>query len=244
MSEKEVVMALSRAVNFTGPRHQSPPLGILSVAYTVLFCAGLYPVSSLGGKLSFPLPWASAPVIQAFFAQRHAAALWCAFLHFGAAVPLGIFVATAVSRLKFFGIRAAGVDIALFGGFATAALMFASSSVLWTMTISAVTQDPVLAKALLMFDFALGGPGFSVPCGLLMAGISIPLLFRRLTPRWIPILGLVLAACGELSWLTMEFHSAVALIPLTRFPGFVWMIALGFALPTRAIRAAGEEVHT
>lgn len=235
-------MASSKTVSFVGPRHQSPPLGILAVVYTVLFCAGLYPVTYFGGKPAFPLPWAPMPLIQAFFEQRHAAALLCAFLHFGAAVPLAIFTATIVSRLKFFGVRAAGADIALFGGFATAALMLASSSVLWTMTISGVAQDPALVKALLNLDFALGGPGFSVPFGLLMAGISVPLLFRRLTPRWIPILGLVLAVFGEFSWFSIEFHSAVVLIPLTRFPGFVWMIAVGFALPVRAMRAAGEEV--
>lgn len=236
-------MPSSKTVNFVGPRHQSPPLGILAVVYTVLFCAGLYPVTYFGGKPAFPLPWVSVPLIQTFFEQRHAAALLCAFLHFGAAVPLGIFTASAVSRLKFFGVRAAGADIALFGGFATAVLMLASSSILWTLTAPGVAQDPSLAKALLNLDFALGGPGFSVPFGLFMAGISVPLLFRRLTPRWIPILGLVLAAFGELSWLSIEFHSAVGLIPLTRFPGFVWIIAVGFALPSQAKRAAGQEVH-
>jgi len=234
-------MASSKAVHFTGPRHQSPPLGIMAVVYTVLFCAGLYPVTYFGGKPTFPLPWASAPVIQAFFTQRHAAALLCAFFHFGAAIPLGIFTAAAVSRLKFFGVRAAGADIALFGGFVTAVLMMASSAVLWTMTIPGVVQDPALAQALHFLNFALGGPGYSVPLGLFMAGISVPLLFRRLTPRWIPILGLVLAVCGELSWFTIEFHLALPLIPLTRFPGFVWMIAVGFALPVRAMRAAGEQ---
>lgn len=236
-------MASSKTVSFVGPRHQSPPLGILAMVYTVLFCAGLYPVTYFGDKPAFPLPGAPVPLIQAFFEQRRAAALLCAFLHFGAAIPLGIFIAAAVSRLKFFGIRAAGADIALFGGFATAALMLASSSVLWTLTIPGVAQDPSLVKALLNLDFALGGPGFSVPFGLFMAGLSVPLLFRRLTPRWIPILGLVLAACGELSWFSIEFHPAMALIPLTRFPGFIWIIAVGFALPTRAMRAAGEEVH-
>lgn len=236
-------MASPKPVTFTGPRHQSPPLGILAVVYTVLFCAGLYPVTYFAGKPTFPLPWASTDAIQAFFLHRDAAALLCAFLHFGAAIPLGIFAATAVSRLKFFGIRAAGVDIGLFGGFATAVLMLSSSSVLWTMAGSGVAQNPVLVKSLLWFDFALGGPGFSVPFGLFMAGLSVPMLFRRLTPRWISVLGLVLAACGELSWLTIEFHSAVPLIPLTRFLGFVWMIALGFALPTRAMRAAGEEAN-
>lgn len=236
-------MASPKSVSFVGPRHQSPPLGILAVVYTLLFCAGLYPVTYFGGKPAFPLPWAPAPVIQAFFAQRHAAALLCAFLHFGAAIPLGIFAAAAVSRLKFFGVRAAGADIALFGGFATAVLMLGSASVLWTMTIPGVVEDAAVAKALHFFNFALGGPGFSVPFGVFMAGISVPLLFRRLTPRWIPILGLILASCGELSWLSIEFHIALPLIPLTRFPGFLWMIAVGFALPTRALRAAGEEAH-
>jgi len=236
-------MASPKTVDLAGPRHHSPPLGIVAVVYTVLFCAGLYPVTYFGGMPYFPLPWASTPTIQAFFEQRYAAALLCAFLHFGAAIPLGIFVATAVSRLKFFGVRAAGADIALFGGFATAMLMIASSAVLWTMTIPGVVSNPPLAKALHFLNFALGGPGYSVPLGLFMAGISVPLLFRPLTPRWIPFLGLLLAACGELSWLTIEFHGALPLIPITRFVGFAWMIALGFALPARATRTDGQEVH-
>jgi hypothetical protein len=45
--------------------------------------------------------------------------LLCAALHVGAAVPLGIFTATVASRLRFAGIRAAGNDIASFGGFLT-----------------------------------------------------------------------------------------------------------------------------
>jgi len=225
----------------TGSRHQSPPLGVLAVVFTLLFCAGLYPVTYFGGRPSFPLPWAPAPVIVAFFEQRHAAALLCAFLHFGSAIPLGLFAAGAVSRLRFLGVRAAGVEFALFGGFATAILLMASSTVLWTLAYPGITQDATLTAALHFFNFALGGPGYSVPLGLFMAGISIPAFFRRLTPRWIPILGLVLAACGELSWLSIEFRPAIILIPLTRFPGFIWMIAIGFALPTRAPRGTAAD---
>lgn len=227
----------------SGSRHRSPPLGILAVVFTVLFCAGLYPVTYFGGRPSFPNPWAPASTIVAFFEQRPDAALLCAFLHFGSAIPLGIFAAAIVSRLRFLGVRAAGVEIALFGGFATATLLMASSAVLWTQALPGVAQDSALTVALHFFDFALGGPGYSVPLGLLMAGVSVPVLFRRLTPRWIPILGLLLAACGELSWLCFEFHPALLLIPLTRFPGFVWLIAVGFALPTRAPRGAAQEAH-
>ncbi|HTV05973.1 MAG TPA: hypothetical protein VME86_11445 [Acidobacteriaceae bacterium] len=228
---------------YTGSRHHSPPLGIVAIVFTVLFCAGLYPVTYFGGQPSFPMPWAAPQTVTAFLQQRHSAALLCAFLHFGSAIPLGIFTAAAVSRLRFLGIRAAGIDIALFGGFATAILMMASSVCLWTMTMPGVAQDPALAEALHFLNFALGGPGYSVPLGLLMAGLSIPAYFRRLVPRWIVYLGLALAVCGELSWLAFEFRSALPLIPLTRFPGYVWLIAFGFALPARAPRAAAQEVQ-
>ncbi len=228
---------------FTGTRHPSPPLGALAIAFTVLFCAGLYPVTYFGGRPSFPVPWAPAHVIVGFFQQRPGAAVLCAFLHFGSAIPLGIFTAAIVSRLRFLGVRAAGAEIALFGGFATAALLMASSTVLWATVLAGAAQDTSLTVALHFLNFALGGPGYSVPLGLLMAGISVPVLFRRLAPRWIAVLGLALAACGELSWLSMEFRQALFLIPLTRFPGFVWLIAIGFALPTRAPRGAAVEAH-
>jgi hypothetical protein len=68
--------------------------------------------------------------------------------------------------------------------------------------------------------------------GLLIAGVCIPALFAKLLPRWIVALGLVLAFAGELSWLNLVFPQALFLIPLVRFPGFIWMIAVGFALPS------------
>jgi hypothetical protein len=58
-------------------------------------------------------------------------------------------------------------------------------------------------------------------------------------PRWISVLGLALAAIGELSWLSLIIPGALFLVPLTRFPGFVWLIAAGFALPAARLAAAG-----
>ncbi len=48
---------------------------------------------------------------------------------------------------------------------------------------------------------ALGGPGFSVPFGLLLAGIAVTGGMSRSLPRWFATLGVVLAVIGELSWL-------------------------------------------
>jgi hypothetical protein len=50
--------------------------------------------------------------------------------------------------------------------------------------------------------------------------------------------GLILAVIGELSWLSMVVPAALFLIPLTRFPAFVWLIAAGFLLPKSASSSA------
>jgi hypothetical protein len=202
---------------------------------------GLYPVTAFTGKSVFPPPGESLDVILAFFQARASDVLLCGALQFGAAIPLGIFTATIVSRLRFLGVRAAGTEIAFFGGLATALNMIASSSVLWTMSYPGIAQDPALLQALYRLTFALGGPGFSVPFGLLLAGVSVTAGFNRLLPRWIVILGLVLAAVGELSWLDILFPKALFLIPLTRFPGFVWVIAAGFALPNTLDREWDQQ---
>jgi hypothetical protein len=52
----------------------------------------------------------------------------------------------------------------------------------------------------------------------------------------VAIFWLVVAGLGGLSGLSIVFPAAVFLIPLTRFPGFVWMIAVGLALPNAARR--------
>lgn len=219
-----------------GPRHPSPPLGVLAIVYSVLFLAGLYPVTVIAGAPSFPSPGAPPDAIVAFFRARPDAVLLCAFFHFGAAIVLGIFTATAVSRLQFLGVRAAGAFIGLFGGFAAAFTIAASSATLWAMAHPGVAQDAALTQALYWLMSAFGGSGFAMPFGLLMAGISIPSLFYKLLPKWIAILGIALAVCGELSWFNLISGRALFLVPLTRFPGMVWMIAAGFALPRSASR--------
>lgn len=215
----------------SGARHASPPLGILAIVYTLLFNAGLYFVISFTGGPHFPGPWESGDTIVAYFQEHASAALWCAFLQFGAAIPLGIFTASVVSRLQFLGVRAAGGFIALFGGLMTAFDIAACALIMWVMAYPGIAQDPAILRALYYLAFAFGGVGFSVPLGLLIAGICIPAAFMRLLPRWQVVLGLVLAVIGESSWLTLIIPKALPLIPLTRFPGFIWLIVAGFTLP-------------
>jgi hypothetical protein len=155
----------------------------------------------------------------------------CAFLQFGAAIPLGIFTATMVSRLRFLGVRAAGPYIALFGGLMTAINMALTGLILWVMAYPGIAQETAVLRALYYLGFATGGVGFSVPMGLLIAGLSIPAAMMKLLPKWLVVFGFALGMIGELSALNLVIPQALFLIPLTRFPGFIWLIAAGFILP-------------
>jgi len=212
--------------------HRGPPPGMLAIVATFLFNAGLYFVISFSpGQPHFPGPWEPAQTIAAYFRDHASAVLTCAFLQFGAAIPLGLFTAAIVSRLRFLGVQAAGPFLALFGGLMTAFDLALSALVLWVMAYPGVAQDAAVLRALYYVVYAVGGVGYSVPLGILMAGVSVSAGLAKLLPRWIAGLGILLAVFGELSWFSLVFPGLLFLIPLTRFPGFVWLIATGFALP-------------
>jgi hypothetical protein len=212
-------------------KHPGPPLWLLAVLYTVLFLAGLFPVTMYGGMPYWPGPWETPAVITTFFQTQTSRVLACILLQTGANICLGLFTAVIVSRLQFLGVRAAGVTIALFGGFLCVFNSIAAAFATWTLIRPAVAANPPILVALNYLSYAFGGPGFSIPMGLLIAGVSVSAGLNKLIPKWIMILGLFLAACGELSVFHLISPALLFLIPLTRFPGFIWIIAVAFTLP-------------
>ena len=221
----------SRVAETVG-NHKGPSLGILAIVFSVLFNAGLYFVISFSPSAPhFPGPWETAEAIAGYFQGHPRSVLMCAFFQFGSAVPLGLFTATVVSRLRFLGARVAGVHVALFGGLMTTFNLALSALVLWVMAYPGIAQAVAVLRALYYIVFAVGGVGYSVPLGLLVAGISVPSGFMNFLPKWLVVVGLLIALCGELSWFSLVFPNLLFLIPLTRFPGFVWLIVAGFMLP-------------
>lgn len=213
--------------------HPGPNPGMVATVFAGLFLASLVPVTLLGSKLHFPSPLQPPQEVLAYFraGSETDKIRLCAFLQFGSAVPFGIFAATMASRLWHHGVTAAGVSIALFGGLAASCFVALSALFQWTITQPGVATDGPLTLALHFLIFAVGGPGYSVPLGLLVTGISVVAGFMRLLPRWLVVFGVILGITGELSALSLLLPKALFLIPLTRFPGFIWLIAAGFKLP-------------
>src|SRR5262249_14862737 len=92
--------------------------------------------------------------------------------------------------------------------------------------------SPALAKVLMDLSFATGAAGFVVPFALLLAGVAVPSLILRLTPRPLAWTGLVIAAVGVVSTFTLVTPALDVTLPITRFGGLAWIIAASLLLPT------------
>lgn len=218
-------------MNTTDAKHRGPSLLALAVVFAGLFVASLVSGTVLAGGDHFPSPFGPEAAAGMYFSRHATAVTVSAFLQFAAAIPLGIYTATAVSRLQFFGLRVAGVFIALFGGLAASFFLALSGLVQWVLAQTAATAGPGPVRVLHFFAFATGGPGHVVPLGLLLAGISVTAGLTRRLPKWMMVFGLIVAAIAELSTLSLVFPSAAWLLPLARFPALVWILCAGGLLP-------------
>ena len=215
----------------TGATHRSPPLSVLAIVFVLLFVASIVANMLMTGGASYPTPYTPIPQLQDYYTRFPDAIRMAAFLQFVAMLLLGIFTTTAVSRLLFLRVKVAGVYIALFGGVAAAVFLGVSSLSAWALTQPGVATETGAMRAVQLIAFAMGGFGHTTALGLLLAGVSVSSLVFGLMPRWVCWTGLVIAAICVLSVFSMLFPALSILIPLGRFPAYLWLIAVGFTLP-------------
>jgi hypothetical protein len=222
MSADSVALPLPRRDAYVGP-----PPAVPAIALTVTFLAGVVLGASNGG---FATPDTPAAEMAADVSAQPAVLRWVAVLQVGSALALGVFTAAITGVLESRGVRVAGVAVARFGGTAAAVLLALSALCSWCVAQLAGSADPGTVKALALLGFATGGPGQVAVLGLLMAGVSIPTMLGRLVPTWVSVSGLVLAGVALVAVLSLAVDQLQALLPLARFPGFLWAIAVALTI--------------
>lgn len=209
-----------------------PPLLAIGIVFVALFLAGLVSATLAAGA-TFPSPYDPSARILSYFAEHPVGALLTGFFQFAAAVPLLLFTAVMYARLRHFKIAVPGAVITLTGGIASAVFLMLSGILSWALSRPEIVTSPALVRTIQDLAFLTGGPAHVVFLGLLVAGVSVIALFTRILPRWVAILGLVVAAIAELSTLSLLLPALAILLPLARFPGFVWIIAVAALLPRK-----------
>ena len=212
------------------PHFRGPSLILLAIVHLLLFVSNLAVVAALRHGAPYVNPFAPAEAVRAFFTLNTSATRIGSFFLFGSAVPFGIFAVTTVSWLRFLKVRAAGVNIAFFGGLTATFALILSGLSGWVVSLPDIAASAPLAKAIYFFSFLSGGVAYAVGFGLLAAGVSTTSYFTRLLPRWLVVLGMIVAVAGEFSSLSLVAYPANFLIPITRYLGFIWMLFVAVKL--------------
>jgi hypothetical protein len=217
------------------------PLWPPSISYAVLTICGVVVPSAMAGKG----PWQSDSALLDFFAHHGAAAHASAFFTFAASVPLAVLTAVATTRLRTLGLDVPGRIIAQLGGALASAMLAISGLTTLALTRPHIADSPAAVRAVYGITFATGGPGFVAFSGLLLLGISIASLSGSVLPRWLAQAGIAIALVSELAAFSTAFTGLDVLLPIGRFGGLAWLLALGFTLPSsrRELRARRGEVR-
>jgi hypothetical protein len=229
------------------PRQESAGPALISSAVATIapFMLSLLVGLVAAGKV-YSSPFASDATLRTYFVDHHTAIAVVAFLQLVSAVGLGLFTCVLWARLRALAAGGPAVYAVAVGGAVAAALLAVNAVIQWVLSHTEVALQQPLVRALNYLFWTLGGPAHTAWLGLLVGGASIAALRFDLLPRWLGIAGLVVAALGELSLLTLLTQSVVAFIPLGRFPAFAWMVTASVLLSrTRArpglnARFAGE----
>src|SRR3954462_9214301 len=149
------IPARDRRLRPTGPHLGA--LGLISLGLTL---ASLATAALLSDGQAPVSPFAPTAQIVDYYRQHGTAAQVSATLLFGSAVPLGIFAATAYTRLLRLGVRVPGPSIGFFGGVTASLMLMISASAGWVLGRAGVGGNAPVARALSSFAFLTGGVGF------------------------------------------------------------------------------------
>lgn len=214
---------MSRAV---GPhqRRGGPPLPTPALSYAVI---------AIAGAITYPAirPADDATSVLTTLQQHHTVATVSALLLMAAAAPLAVWTASVSHRLRRLTPGVAAPFITMVGGLLAAGSLLASGLTAWTATQASGLGDAALVRALSTLSFGFGGAGFALGSALLLAGVAVPGLILRLVPRWLTVAGLVIAAVGVVSILSLLTPALGVLLPVIRFGGMLFLVVISIALP-------------
>jgi hypothetical protein len=210
--------------------HRGPSLLQVAIVHAGLFLVATL-ATTFGGGVAIPSPFAPRGLSDEYFAAHPLAVQVRSFFQLGAAIPLAVFTAAIASRLRFLGMRVAGVHIALVGGLLASVFQAAAACAYWVVSQPGVSEIPAVTRPLYLFAFAAGGPSCLAGFGLLVAGVSVVAGLAGLLPRWLMLFGLAIAAVDELCVFTFVAPFLRYPLAVARLLDLAWMICAGALLP-------------
>lgn len=210
-------------------RVHGPHVGAVAIVALLLTLAAVAAPILITGQHPYIDPAASAAEAAAQAAERGMALQLSGFLLAGASIPVAICAAVWAAALRRRGLTVPGPTIALAGGLLAAGSLLTCGITQWAVGRSGSSLDPATAVLAAQLSFGLGGVGFAVPFGVMLAGVAVPGLLARALPAPLAWAGLCLAALAEVSWFALLTPVLFPVLPVARFGGLAWLVLAGAA---------------
>jgi hypothetical protein len=193
-------------------------LGLLGVAF---FFAVVRP------SAMYPSPFWSSPRIEQFFAENSASVRALGAVHTLIALSLLVFGTSATGLLR----EDAGESVPFFwaalGGVVVASACFMLSAILvWALSRPAIAESPALLRTVHDLAYLAGGPAHVLAVAVFLGANSFAIFASDVLPGWIAWLGIAGAGVSGLAVVTMLWHPAVWILPITRLLLAAWILSV------------------
>jgi hypothetical protein len=172
-----------------GSRWHDRLLAATGLVFLVLFTCGLA-LADLLADTAFPPPSAPLDDIAVYFSQNGGAVRGLSVCHAFAALALMLFGAYLSHQIRR-GEPSALSAIALVGSGAAGAFLLLDAAIFWVLSLSDVSRDPALLRALHGLSYLCGGVALALPLAALIGSVSLDALQTRSLPRWLGWAGLL-----------------------------------------------------
>lgn len=223
-------MSTATLTRTSAPRRD---LGALSgVLYVLFFVAGLV-VAGVSGPSGTVTPYSSDAEVQAY-RLKDPAALENLFRALGllqglSALALLVFVPSLTGFVRRYGSDArAGVVRAL--ATVAGALLLLSASTGWVLAQIGSTAELSTYRAVSDLSFITGAGPAIATLGVAVFLVAATGRARHALPAWVTWSGMVIGVAGVLSMSSLVAAGGSVFIPIGRFLGFVWFVALSVLL--------------
>ncbi|WP_123788566.1 hypothetical protein [Phytoactinopolyspora halophila] len=206
------------AVTAPGPSLVAP-----AVTFVASFVASLILGPILGAGAA-PSPFSDADAARDYFADNPTVSQITGLVQFGAAIALGVFTAASLSRMRQLVPNTSAPAIGAVGGSLSAIFLAINGVLQWVLGQADITHDEALVQALHHLYFGAGGPAHVGTLGLLVAGIAWMAISAGALPRWLSVVGVVIASISVVSLITFLTSGAAPLVAIGRFTAMIWIV--------------------
>ncbi|MFF3004330.1 hypothetical protein ACFVTF_16145 [Kitasatospora sp. NPDC057940] len=218
--------------SFTSPRRSST--GALSgILYVLLFVVSLVISGITAPSGPFATPYSSDDVVRKYLladpAALHRSLQVGALFQLLSALALLAFVPWLSEFVGRHGtpVRAGVVRAA---GTASGVLLVLSASAGWVLSLLGTAADLSVSRALMDLAFITGAAPAIGTLGVVLWQVSRTALVSRALPAWVAWSGLALSVASVSSLLSLVAEPATLLIPVGRYVGFLWFVAVSLTL--------------